>query len=111
MVSPLDQDCADFFRYTEKGQILPSKNSQNQLKAQETIKKLALDIDKLTRMREKAIEGLDINSLELDEIKLLIDGFEQMNKAGEYEEFCQVIIYILKQYIAFFIIMRYIHYS
>ncbi len=99
MVSPLNNKCADFFRYTDDGQILPTTDSNKQEAAKETIKRLALDINKLKKMREKAIEGLGIDTLDDDnEIKKLIDGFEQMNTNGEYEPFCSAIVYILKQY-------------
>ncbi|MGK7892579.1 MAG: retron system putative HNH endonuclease [Xenococcus sp. (in: cyanobacteria)] len=101
MVSPLDSNCADFFRYTEAGQILATKDCNKQAAAQETIKRLALDIDKLKKMRQGAIEGiLDyIDVTNADEIIMLIDGFEKPNANGEYDEFCSVIVYILRQYL------------
>lgn len=99
MVSPLNSNCSDFFRYTEKGEILPTKDTNYQKSAEETISRLALDLNKLNRMREKAIEGLDIYNLDNDEIKILINAFEKMNQQGEYEEFCHVLIYILKQFL------------
>lgn len=101
MVSPLDSNCADFFRYTDDGQILATTDSDKQAAAKETITRLALDIDKLKKMREKAFEGiLDvIDTLDNDDIKKLIKGFEQTNAQGEYEEFCSAIAYVLKQYL------------
>ena len=101
MVSPLDSNCADFFRYTEDGQILATPDSNKQAAAQETIKRLALDIDKLRRGRKKAIEDiLDVVDILNDDEKIkLIDGFEQPNAKGEYEEFCSAIVYILRQYL------------
>jgi hypothetical protein len=51
-------------------------------------------------MREKAIEAiLDIDTLDHEEMKKLIDGFEETNINGQYEEFCSVIIYVLRQYL------------
>ncbi len=101
MVSPLDSNCADFFRYTEDGQILATQDSNKQAAAQETITRLALNIDKLRRGRKKAIEDiLDIIDVLNDDEKIkLIDGFSKPNVNGEYAEFCIVIIYILKQYL------------
>ncbi len=101
MVSPLDNNCADFFRYTDDGQILPTQDLTKQPAAKETINRLALDINKLRRMRQGAIEGiLDvIDTLNNNEIRNLIDGFEKPNKNGEYEQFCSAIVYVLKQYL------------
>ena len=101
MVSPLDSNCGDFFHYTDDGQILPTTDLDKQAAAKETIKKLALDIDKLKKMREKAIEGiLDIiDILNEDQISKLIDGFEQSDATGKYAEFCNVIVYVLRQYL------------
>ena len=52
-------------------------------------------------MRQKALEGiLDIiDTVNDDEIRKLITGFEQTNTNGEHEEFCSVIIYVLKKYL------------
>lgn len=101
MVSPLDSNCADFFRYTEDGQILPTTDLDKKPAAEQTIKRLALDIDKLKRMREQAIEGIldTIDTLSNNEIKKLINGFEKTNANGECEEFCSAIIYVLRQYL------------
>ncbi len=101
MVSPLDKNCADFFRYTDDGQILATVKPIKQAAANETIQRLALDIDKLKKMREKAIEGiLDIiDTLNEDQISKLIDGFEQSDATGKYAEFCNVIVYVLRQYL------------
>lgn len=101
MVSPLDSNCADFFRYTDDGQILPTQDSTKRSAAKETISRLALDIDKLKRMREQAIEGIldGIEDLNSNDIRKLINGFKQTNANGEYAEFCNVIIYVLKQYL------------
>ncbi|MGB5633690.1 MAG: retron system putative HNH endonuclease [Waterburya sp.] len=101
MVSPLVGNCAEFFRYTDDGQILATTDPVKQTAAAETIKRLALNINKLKRMREQAIEGIleIIETLNDDEIRKLINGFEQTNTNGEYEEFCSAIAYVLKQYL------------
>ncbi len=81
MVSPLVGNCAEFFRYTDDGQILATTDPVKQTAAAETIKRLALNINKLKRMREQAIEGIleIIETLNDDEIRKLINGFEQTN--------------------------------
>ncbi len=101
MVSPLDSNCADFFRYTDDGQILPTTDLTKQAAAKETITRLALDINKLKKMRQKALEGIldGIDPLNNNDIKTLIQGFQQTNQQGEYEEFCSAIAYVLRQYL------------
>ncbi|GAB4539548.1 MAG: TIGR02646 family protein [Pleurocapsa sp.] len=101
MVSPVESDCADFFCYTEDGQILATKEVTRQKAAKTTIEKLELNINKLRKMRGAAIAGIldDIELLTDRELKKLIATFEKPSKNGQYEEFCHVIIYVLKQYL------------
>jgi uncharacterized protein (TIGR02646 family) len=101
MVSPLDVNCTKFFKYTEDGQISPTEAPEKINAATITIDKLDLNIDKLKSMRSQAIEAIleDWEDLKNDEIKLLLDGFEQLDNNGQYQEFCAVISYIVRQYI------------
>ncbi|ELS02841.1 TIGR02646 family protein [Xenococcus sp. PCC 7305] len=101
MVSPLDENCTSFFRYTDDGQILATADSDKQTAAEETIKRLALDVNKLKKMREKAIEGIldDIDLLSNQDLNNLIDAFENPSDNGVYEEFCSAIVYVLRQYL------------
>ncbi len=98
MISPLDVNCAEFFRYTDDGQILATNNSEKQLAAETTIDKLALNIDKLKNLRAKSIEPIleIINTITEEERQNLILGFSETNSKGYYEEFCAAIIYLLK---------------
>lgn len=100
MVSPLDINCAEYFRYTEDGQILPVESQDKKLAAQTTIDKLDLNIDKLKSLRSKVIEAAleDFEELTDEERQLLLQGFEHRDSNGQFEECCAVIIYILKQY-------------
>jgi uncharacterized protein (TIGR02646 family) len=96
-VSPLDPSCADYFGYTQAGEI----NGKNEA-ANITIEKLGLDNSKLTRARRKIIEGyLGGEELQLskEDIEKLITKLNQIDEKGEYYEFCEVLIYILKQYV------------
>ncbi|MBR8828894.1 MAG: TIGR02646 family protein [Gomphosphaeria aponina SAG 52.96 = DSM 107014] len=93
MVSPLDNNCADFFRFTEAGEILP-KNDPDKQAAITTIERLGLNIDKLKKMRKKAIEAI-LDVIEKEEIEALIKGFETPDLEGKYEEFSGALIYIL----------------
>ena len=102
MVSPLDINCNEFFKYTEDGQILPTEVVDKKIAAETTIEKLDLNIDKLQDMRSKAIEAIlddDFDTLTENEKKSLLDAFEQRNENDQYEEFCAVISYIIQQYI------------
>ncbi|MEH1784340.1 MAG: retron system putative HNH endonuclease [Nostoc sp.] len=98
MISPLDVNCAEFFRYTDDGQILATNNSEKQLAAETTIDKLALNIDKLKDLRAKALEPIleIINTITEEDRQDLILGFSETDSKGYYEEFCAAIIYLLK---------------
>ncbi len=103
MVSPLDINCAEFFCYTEAGEILPAseldENQQNA--ARETIERLGLNIDKLQRIRKQAIESI-LKFIDIEnqtEIQQLIQGFDTVDNEGKYNPFCTVLTYILEQYI------------
>ena len=102
MVSPLNSNCIDFFIYTDDGQILATDASEKNVAATKTIKQLRLDIPKLKAMREEVIKnllvGLDVFTLTEEEKQKLLQGFEQPDANGRYEEFCSAIAYILQLY-------------
>jgi uncharacterized protein (TIGR02646 family) len=102
MISPLEANCADFFIYTEDGQILETDALDKKAAAATTIKMLCLNIPKLTAMREEVIKNLladiDIDELTDEEKQKLVQGFEQPDANGQYQEFCGAIAYILNQY-------------
>ncbi len=102
LVSPLQPNCADFFIYTDDGQILATDASEKNAAATETIKRLCLNIPKLKAMREEVIKnllaGIDVFTLTEEEKQKLLQGFEQPDANGQYEEFCAAIAYILYQY-------------
>jgi uncharacterized protein (TIGR02646 family) len=100
MVSPLDPNCANYFKYSGYGEILPTENPQKQAAAKSAIAKLALDINKLTKMRRTAIDAALQATVGLTdaEIQLLAQGYQQLDREGRYTPFCAAISYILKQY-------------
>jgi uncharacterized protein (TIGR02646 family) len=100
MVSPLDINCAEFFRYTEDGQILSTEVLEKKSAADTTINKLDLNIDKLKKMRSDAIEGIleGFEELTEDEQQKLLQAFCQPDDNGQNQEFCAAIAYILKNY-------------
>ncbi len=95
-VSPLDADCEDCFRYAADGQILPG--TVRPVAAQETIKRLALDIDKLRAMRRAASEAVLDPLPEPAEMSALLAGFAQRNSAGEFEPFVSAILHTLRSF-------------
>ena len=102
MVSPLKPNCIGFFIYTDDGQILDTDIPDKKAAAATTIKRLCLNIPKLTAMREEVIKNLladiDVFTLTDEEKQKLLQGFEQPDANGRYEEFCAAIAYILQQY-------------
>jgi uncharacterized protein (TIGR02646 family) len=102
LVSPLIADCEDFFEYTAIGEILPSRKLLKNPAAAETIERLRLNIPKLQATRTGAIDSLyDDPALDLalsaDEIDKLIHYYSQTDENGQYQRYCQAIVYILKQ--------------
>ncbi len=100
MVSPLEINCADFFKYPASGEIQPTDNPGKKAVAETTIKKLALDIDKLQKMRRVAIDAalLATEGLTEIEIQLLAEGYQQLDANEQYTPFCAAITYLLKNY-------------
>jgi hypothetical protein len=100
LVSPLDPTCTDFFRFTEAGEILPTHDLSKATAASTTIEKLGLDINKLRKLRESAIEGVlddKFDELTATDKHKLIQYFERPDENGQYQEFCSAVIYLLKQ--------------
>lgn len=100
MVSPLEPNCADFFRYTGGGEILPTDEEGKRNAAATTIDKLGLNINKLQAMRKEAIDAIltVIEQSSESEIEQLANGFEKLNDRGQYQPFCQAVIYVLRKY-------------
>ena len=96
-VSPLQVDCADFFRYTGSGEIRPVEDPAKQQAASETIQTLNLKHENLTAMRESAIIGAlqDLEELTTADLEMLIKSYEQPNQ----QAFSFAIAYILKQFL------------
>ena len=64
LVSPLARDCEERFTFTANGQILPRLDDD--AGAKETIRRLHLDLPKLRRLREAAVDGLyDLSKSEI----------------------------------------------
>ncbi len=101
MVSPLQPNCRDFFRYTGLGEIRPTKNPAMEPAAQETINRLGLNDGKLQDARRRQIEKILplIEGSTKEEIQQLIQGFDELDLQGEYTPFCFAIAYFLNQHL------------
>ena len=101
IVSPLIEDCEDFFEYTVDGQIVPSRKTEKAIAAT-TIDRLYLNIRKLQAARSGAIDSLygdpDLQiPLSDDEIDKLIHYYTHPDNDGMYQPYCQSLLYLLKQ--------------
>ncbi len=94
-ITPLMKNCEDKFIYTEDGYIQHTDNE-----SKDVIEILQLDIDKLNKLREDAINAilfLDIDEndevLSEEEIKILVEDYLE-TKDGKYKEFYTTIKYL-----------------
>jgi len=96
-VTPLQTDCAEFFRYTGLGEMRPVADSDKKQAALDTVQTLNLNHSNLMAAREEAIIGAlqDLDKFSISEIEMLIKYYEQPNQ----QAFSFAIAYILKQYL------------
>ena len=86
LVSPLDSNCEERFRFTANGDIFPRPNDPS---AQTTIDRLGLGLPKLNALRAAAVDAL--SDLCIAEVKqLLTQGTD-----GRFLEFCTTIKQVL----------------
>jgi uncharacterized protein (TIGR02646 family) len=96
-VSPLQANCEEFFDYSSSGEILPTANNlAHQKDAQRTIEVLGLNHFDLTEGRKQAFEALE--GITQEEAELLAQVCQQMNGEGQYQPFCNAVLYFLKNY-------------
>ncbi|MEG4166690.1 MULTISPECIES: retron system putative HNH endonuclease [unclassified Microcoleus] len=94
-VSPLQANCEEFFNYSSIGEILPTANNlAHQKEAQRTIEVLGLNHFDLTEGRKQAFEALE--GITQEEAELLAQVCQQMNAQGQYQPFCNAVLYFLK---------------
>jgi uncharacterized protein (TIGR02646 family) len=96
LVSPLQENCEDFFEYTLAGEILPTKDSAKRRSATTTIDRLQLNIPKLQSMRQAEITPLFEQNLSSDEVQRLIQSYTVTDDQGYYQPFCTALIHLLK---------------
>lgn len=99
-VSPLQPDCATYFKFLGSGEIAPTDEPNKRIAAQTTIDRLQLNIGKLQAMRRTAIAAAlqDIEDLTPDELERLTDSYQQRDADGRFLPFCSAIAYILALY-------------
>jgi uncharacterized protein (TIGR02646 family) len=98
-VSPLQSDCATYFRYTRIGEILPSQDLAKVDAAESTIANLGLNNPKLIKRRRAALDAAmqDIETLSDEDIQKLIESYDLPDNSGKYVPFCTVVIHTLRQ--------------
>jgi len=98
MISPLAQNCDEYFQYTPEGEIranyaLPEKKAKA---ADTTIEHCQLNHAILIKRREEALDGLE--ELTQNEAQQLINHYRQHDNNNQYQAFCTAIIYYLSNY-------------
>lgn len=97
-VSPLQANCEEFFNYSSTGEILPTANNlAHQKDAQRTIEVLGLNHYDLTQGGIQALKALQ-GIMTQEEAELLAQVCQQMNAQGQYQPFCNAVLYFLKDY-------------
>jgi uncharacterized protein (TIGR02646 family) len=96
MVSPLWENCSEFFEYSLAGEIMATKGVGKRHSAQETIDRLSLNIPKLQAMRQAEIDPLFELDLSQEEVMKLINDMAITDAEGCYRPFCSVLIHLLK---------------
>ncbi|WP_413174343.1 hypothetical protein [Anabaena azotica] len=81
---------------------LPTEEIDKKLAAEKTIENLALNIPKLQRMRQAAIDAelelLADEDFNEEEIRNIIKDYLELDDDGKYKPFCITIIYILESF-------------
>jgi uncharacterized protein (TIGR02646 family) len=96
-VSPLQANCEEFFNYSSTGEIRPANNLDDPKDAQTTIEVLGLNHYDLMQGRIQALEALQ-GIMTQQEAELLAQVCQQMNAQGQYQPFCNAVLYFLKNY-------------
>ncbi len=98
LISPLDTDCEQHFKYTFDGWILPSDSSNN--KAITTIEKLQLNIPKLIDLRKNVIDTFLDESIASEDLNKFVENYlvEKEENNGYYYEFFTTIKYLFVDY-------------
>ncbi|WP_254173132.1 retron system putative HNH endonuclease [Planktothrix pseudagardhii] len=110
-VSPLIENCAEYFTYTGAGEIrsprvdsTKKQTAEETMKtkaAEETIKHLGLNNTNLQSSRKKVIQHIlkliRTKQFSSQQLEKLIKGYDKLSDQGEYVPFCAAILYYLNQ--------------
>ncbi|MEW6235542.1 MAG: retron system putative HNH endonuclease [Candidatus Omnitrophota bacterium] len=91
LISPLNKDCENHFSFTADGQILPKYGDKA---ADETIKRLGLNIPKLQDMRKQVISPFIDENLTDDDYIRFVNGYLKMDSEGRFNPFFTTIRYL-----------------
>ena len=96
LIAPLQPDCETRFNFTADGGIHPAQATDTA--ATETRQHLGLDISKLRRLREGAIDAVinDLPSLTDEDLRTLTVALMQRDPAGTFPEFCLPVVFVLR---------------
>ena len=94
MVSPLEPGCEERFAYTGDGQIKSADSYDDG--ADETIRRLGLNITKLHALRRSAIEPFLDDSLSVDDMQAFVTGYLQKDDDGYLSPFWSTIRYLFQ---------------
>lgn len=101
MVSPLEEGCESYFRYTTNGNIRPAWHieANKERVAKEMIKNLNLDCERLRNKRKRALVNTCMFTKELtvEDIDEFIELYDDISSEGRYEPFCQAILARLRE--------------
>lgn len=92
LVSPFVPDCESRFAFSGSGEIKPIDN--NDKGAEETIKRLGLDLTKLNAMRASAIEPFLDATLSADDLQQFVTGYLHRDSLGRFGDFWTTIRYL-----------------
>lgn len=81
-IHPLMSDCETHFSFTLNGKI-----KTNSEKAEQTLKVLNLDCDKLNNLREEFLLGFEIETLTKEEAITMLRNLENRNNQNQFIEF------------------------
>lgn len=85
LVSPLREDCEERIRFAADGSVFPADHNDDG--AGETIRRLGLDLPKLTSLRSAAIDPFLSEELTDDEVASFVSGYLRQDQEGKYQPF------------------------
>ncbi|MFH1919545.1 MAG: retron system putative HNH endonuclease [Planctomycetota bacterium] len=96
MVSPLEEDCEERFRFTANGDILSADGDD--VAAEETIKRLGLDLPVVIASRREAIGAIvdDLDEFSSHELRTLTRNILVRREDGSFHEYCVAVAYVVR---------------